>query len=157
MLIDIFMRLFSLLFAFLLFAIPASGVTVARVIDGDTVILDNSVKIRLYGIDCPEDGQEGGREATATAGRLIQGQAFEVENKGRDRYGRTVAILRLPDGSTLQEGLLRAGVAWVAPRYCKQPECQAWKALEEAASREQLGLWKYPQPIPPWEWRKRTK
>lgn len=156
------MRVFlSILFVLTATAAYAWPGAVTRVVDGDTLVLEalgqNSVKIRLYGIDCPEGGQEAGGEATETAEHLTKGQTFEVEEQGLDRYGRIVAILWLPDGSTLQEGLLRAGVAWVAPRYCKRPECREWKAMEETASRERRGLWRYPQPIPPWEWRKLAK
>ena len=128
--------------------------TVAKVIDGDTLMLDDSTIIRLYGIDCPEGRQEAGDEATTVAAHLTQGQSFAVEAHGRDRYGRTVAILFLSDGSSLQEGLIRAGAAWVYPRYCKLPVCREWKIQEEAARMEQRGSWRYPHPIPPWEWRK---
>ena len=157
MLIDIFMRFLCLLLVSHLWVASAFGATVTRIVDGDTLILENVTKVRLYGIDCPEGGQEAGDEATAEALRLTLGQQFTVEEQGLDRYRRTAAILYLPDGHTLQEGLLAAGVAWVAPRYCKRPECRNWKALEDAARQERRGLWRYPQPVPPWEWRKRTR
>lgn len=151
--------------AFILFgfAAPAHAWqgTVEQIVDGDTLVLKTpsceAFKIRLYGIDCPEDGQEGGEEAIATVAALTREQAFEVEERGRDRYGRTVAVLRQAGGATLQESLLRAGAAWVAPRYCKLPECGSWQTIEEAARQEGRGLWHYPQPMPPWEWRKRTR
>ncbi len=55
MLIDIFMRLF-LLFFFLITPANCYAVTITRVIDGDTIVVDGSIRVRLYGIDCPERG-----------------------------------------------------------------------------------------------------
>ncbi len=114
-------------------------------------------RVRLYGIDCPEDGQEAGDAATATAALLVHEKTARMLDLGRDRYGRTVAILYLDDSSTVQAALLEAGAAWVAPRYCKRPECRDWKMLEDVARRDRRGLWQYPRPIPPWEWRKRNR
>lgn len=44
--------------------------------------------------------------------------------------------------------------AWVYPRYCKIPECQAWKQDEERARQSSLGLWRDVEPVELWEWRK---
>ncbi len=42
----------------------------ANVIDGDTIRIDG-VRVRLFGIDAPERGQPGSREATEHLRRLI--------------------------------------------------------------------------------------
>ena len=157
MLIDIFMRLFCFVLALLLSPSYVSAEIATKVIDGDTLVLDGVVKVRLYGIDCPEDGQESGDEATEAACSLLHGQNVGLEALGTDRYGRMIGIIFLPDGTTLQESLLAQGLAWVAPRYCKRAECRAWKVLEANARREKRGLWRHPHPSPPWEWRKRKR
>ena len=52
----------------------ATPATVIRVYDGDTLNLDvqgETVRIRLYGIDAPESGQDGNVAATRFLRRLV--------------------------------------------------------------------------------------
>lgn len=138
-------------------ALPWPG-TVVRVADGDTIVVtdesETATKIRLYGIDCPEADQPLGSEATQRAKDFADGQAVEFEIFYLDRYKRSVALVLLPDGMTLQERLLIAGLAWVDPRYCDRPECAAWEEKEQVARTAGVGLWAAPDPVPPWEWRR---
>ena len=136
---------------------PSMAAIVVRIIDADTLILDSAIKIRLYGIDCPERGQPGGVEATEAAVILALGQSVEVMEQFQDRYGRTVAIVILESGDTLQEALLQRGMAWVAPRYCKRPECDSWRDLEQSARLSRIGIWQDEYAVPPWEWRKQNR
>ena len=115
------------------------------------------IRIRLYGIDCPEGRQPYGYEATETTRSLVLGKQVAIEEVGQDRYRRTVAIVHLPDGTTLQERLLMEGATWVFPPYCTRPECAKWRDLEQAARAEEVGLWHEPEPLPPWEWRSRAR
>ena len=153
------MSRYCLALIFLLVILPAWvwAEDVRRVIDGDTFELTDTTKIRLYGMDCPEGGQAYGYEATDFVRELVQKQAVGIEIVSKDRYGRSVALVFLPDGSSVQAALLEAGLAWVAPRYCKKPICQDWQQKEDAARTAGRGLWQEPSPVPPWEWRKRTK
>lgn len=129
-----------------------------RVTDGDTLIVQTTggqkIRVRLYGIDCPEGGQPYGREATKFTRLMILDRQVEIEEVGQDRYRRTVAIVRLPSGVTLQEHLLESGAAWGFPRYCVRQECAAWEKLERMARELKIGVWEAPHPIPPWKWRK---
>ncbi len=74
----------------------------------------------------------------------------------QDRYGRTVAFVRVGD-TLVNEKLGRQGLAWVFTRYCDRPICQEWKKLEEAAREARRGLWSMPHPVPPWEFRGRSR
>lgn len=153
------MRIILVLFLFLQpICVLAWPSQTTHVIDGDTLVVvsnqQEAIKIRLYGIDCPEMGQADGPEAATFAELSTVGASLDVEALYNDRYGRTVAILFLPDGASLQEMLISAGFAWVDARYCKRPECQDWKELEQTARAARVGLWKQSRPIPPWEWRK---
>jgi len=71
-----------------------------------------------------------------------------IEAQYQDRFGRTVDIVLLENGLTVQEALLLRGAAWVAPRYCKLPQCSEWKLLEETARLSGVGIWAEPHPIP---------
>lgn len=152
------------LFLFILLLLGSGGGfflngKVVTVHDGDTVSVlagtDGLKRIRLYGIDCPETNQPGGLEATeyVTAKALFKNVELVPINK--DPYGREVAILRMEDGTMLNEDIVAAGHAWVYPQYCDLPQCAVWKKKEYQARRQRLGLWKKPNPRPPWKWRKR--
>jgi endonuclease YncB( thermonuclease family) len=99
---------------------PPPG-TVSRVIDGDTVRMGNGERIRLLDIDAPElhpgrvghDGpfpEPGAVEAYKALREMCEGRVVRVERHGRDRYGRTLAKLYLPDGTDVSEALLRRGL-----------------------------------------------
>jgi endonuclease YncB( thermonuclease family) len=88
---------------------------VVGVSDGDTitVLRDRTpVKIRLRGIDCPETGQDFGSRAKSITSELAFGKVVTVQPRRKDRYGRIVADVILPDGRTLNHELVRRGVAW---------------------------------------------
>ena len=141
------------------YASPATkAYTLLRVIDGDTLELltegDEKILVRLYGIDCPEGRQDFGAGASRAAYELTQNQILRLDLLYQDRYGRSVAIVWLPDNTSLQENLLKVGAAWVFPRYCTRQECVAWKKIERSARELKIGLWETPHPISPWHWRK---
>lgn len=131
---------------------------VIRVSDGDTVTIWSSgstERIRLYGIDCPELEQEGGRAARDFAGSLCLLSSVTVEPVDKDRYGRTVGNVRLSDGRMLNEELLKSGHAWVYDSFCKKARCRDWRKLEKEARANAHGLWAGKNPEAPWAWRKR--
>ncbi len=73
-----------------------------------------------------------------------------MRDLGQDRYGRTVGVVLLPDGRSLNRELVRAGFAWMYRRYAND---QSLNDLEEEARVAGRGLWADRNPIPPWEWR----
>ena len=147
------------------FAVPVSAwgwqAEVVRVVDGDSLVIlrgDNGKKetIRLFGVDCPELGQPFGEEAARLARAVVFGKKVSVVALDVDGYERTVgAVVCLEDGVTLQDELLKAGLAWVDPRYCKG--CKLWKALQREAAEEKRGLWGDGEPVAPWKWRKEKR
>lgn len=147
-------------------ALAWSGRVVA-VSDGDTISVEPAeggdiVKVRLHGIDCPERRQTSGEMARLFVNDVALFQLVEVEErrngqneKNQDRYGRTVAVVYLVNGESLQAELLRAGLAWVWPRYCRN--CLEWEKLQQEATTARRGLWAEETPTPPWEWRSRRR
>ena len=129
--------------------------------DADTITVltegKQQVRIRLYGIDAPEGGQAYGNRATQFVKGVLDGNpVVEIDVKDTDRWGRTVAIVILPDGTNLNEEIVRAGYAWVYTRYCREvPLCVGWGLLQQEAREARRGLWADKEPMPPWEWRRR--
>ncbi len=108
-------------------------------------------RIRLHGIDCPEKRQAFGNRAKQFTSTLVFGNTVTVQVMDRDRYGRTVGEVLLPDGRSLNRELVKAGFAWWYWRYA--PDDETLAQLEREARRTKRGLWADPNPIPPWQWR----
>lgn len=109
----------SILVLLFLFPILLSAQTlrgkVVRVSDGDTVVLldaDNTQhKIRLNGIDAPENGQPYGDKSKEYLSNLIAGKEVTVEVKGTDQYKRILGVVYLGD-TNINAEMIRAGYAW---------------------------------------------
>ena len=70
--------------------------TVKRIIDGDTFTTASRKKpVRLANVNAPEKGSKGGAKATQELKTLIQGQKVEVNTVARDKYGRSVARVKV--------------------------------------------------------------
>lgn len=128
---------------------------VVSVTDGDTigVLVDKEEhKIRLHGIDAPERKQDFGARARQYASELAFGKDVRVDVQYRDRYGREVAEVFLPDGRSMNHELVRAGFAWWYEEYA--PKDKTLAALQREAQQARRGLWRDPHPQAPWEFRK---
>lgn len=123
--------------------------------DGDSITLltDNNIqlKVRLEGIDCPEKKQDFGTVAKQFTSDLVFLQNVTLQKTGQDRYGRTLGYIFLPDGTNLNEELLKAGLAWHFVKYNKS---QRLAQLESDARSNRIGLWQLSNPTAPWDFRK---
>lgn len=152
------MKKFSVLFIILIQSCLSYSQTfkgkVVNIADGDTftiLLADKTTKkIRLYGIDCPEKGQDFGNVAKQFTIQHCKGKNVTVIQKSKDKYRRTVGLV-LIDKDTLNVMLLKAGLAWHFKRYDKNP---AWDNYEKVARKKKIGLWSMSNAIAPWEWRK---
>lgn len=140
-------------------AAPTFQARVVGVSDGDTVTVltddRRQVKIRLAEIDAPEARQPYGSRAKQELSSIVFGRAVTVTPRDVDRYGRTVAMLRV--GTTdASAAMVRRGAAWVFRQYSTDPTLPP---LEQAARRARVGLWALPddQRLPPWQWRQRVR
>ena len=149
----LFLLLILFIFAECAFAWNAK---IINIHDGDTITALNNnkqIKIRLYGIDAPELGQDFGQRARQVVTTLTYGKNATIDDTGLDKYGRTIGKVWV-DGIDINEILISAGLAWVYKQYCtEQPTCTDWTKREQEAKDKKLGLWAGPNPIPPWEWR----
>jgi len=133
----------------------AQPATVARVVDGDTVVLDvggdGAEHARLLGVDTPETVKPdhpvecfGPEASTRTAALLPAGTAVLVQRdaEARDRYGRLLVYLwRRADGLFVNRALLADGYARplsIAPNTARRAELSAASAGARARG---AGLW----------------
>lgn len=146
--IYMFIPLLSLTTAFI------APFTCTHVHDGDTITIAKEglrERIRLYGIDAPEDGQPGAREAKAFLTKLVLGKTVKVDRVTTDRFHRTNAWIFV-DGVNVNHELIRNGHAWWFRKYA--PDDDKLEELEDEARKAKRGLWAQTNPVPPWEWRK---
>ena len=109
------------------FELPSSG-KVIKVMDGDTIELENHVVVRYLGIDAPEIAHDStpadcfGDEAKARNATLVLGKKVKLqyEHTGEkfDHYGRALAYVFLEDGTFVNELLIREGYAFLL-KYSK--------------------------------------
>lgn len=94
--------------------VRADGITVAQVIDGDTIEVDTPEgrrKVRLLRIDTPERGEPGYGEASRALRELLpRGAPVRLEFEGRreDPYGRTLAYVHV-EGRNVSLEMVRQG------------------------------------------------
>ena len=86
-------------------------VQVVRIIDGDTLDTSRGV-MRLYGVQAPEIGQRCAKEATERLRGLADDTIrIEVGPRTADQYGRMLAYVYTQDGMSIDEVLIREGLA----------------------------------------------
>lgn len=151
----------SLLFFLLTLQACAHTFTVTRVIDGDTVVLNDGRHIRLIGVDTPESftnrkltkdakalNQEkaamqslGKRAAAYTRSIALNKQVrIKGDREARDRYGRDLGYVFFTDGTMLNEKLIKDGYGCAYTRFRFKHRDQFVSAENEARS-EGRGLW----------------
>jgi endonuclease YncB( thermonuclease family) len=118
-----------------------------RVGDGDTFDVQMAgdrrrLRIRLQGVDAPEQDEVFGRESTAFLRRLLVNKTVRIDGRDMDRYGRLVARVDV-EGQDASTTLIRAGMA------CHAYAPDAALAREESQARaNRAGFWARPGPRP---------
>lgn len=82
---------------------------VERIIDGDTVIVNNE-SVRLLGINCPERGERYYDEATDFLKDFLLGKSVKTQGNKKDRYYRNLKYLFL-DGKNINVEMVKNGFA----------------------------------------------
>jgi endonuclease YncB( thermonuclease family) len=126
---------------------------VVGVTDGDTLKVLHAGRaetVRLQGVDAPEKRQAHGARARRFTADLSFDRTVTVRTTGRDRNGRLLGEVVLPDGRSLNQELVRAGYAWWFRKYSRDGRLAR---LEEEARAGRRGLWADQAPQAPWEYR----
>jgi endonuclease YncB( thermonuclease family) len=129
---------------------------IPSVIDGDTIEIHGK-RIRLFGIDAPEDGQQCsrpdgnrwrcGQHAALALQDHIGRRPVTCEQCDIDRYGRIVARCTLA-GEDMNAWLVANGWAAAYTRYSRD-----YVRDEAEARAARRGIWSGDFVVP-WEWRR---
>ena len=125
-----------------------------EVIDGDTIRIKyngSSEKVRFLLVDTPETNHETlgeqpyGPEAKEFAKQLLAGQDtvyLEFDVSYRDKYKRLLAYVYTKDGISVQEQLLKNGLARVAYIYDPNTKHVDWfNSIQKTAQKSAIGIW----------------
>jgi micrococcal nuclease len=127
---------------------PRGPFKIVRVIDGDTIVLNNGKTIRLIGVDAPEihhpeiPVQRFGQEAKEFMKKIAQGEECYLEYEPDnlyDQYGRLLAYVFVGD-ILLNAEIIRMGYAYAYTRFPFRRQDE-FLSLEQEARRKQYGLW----------------
>jgi micrococcal nuclease len=118
---------------------------VARVADGDSLTCAGGERVRLLLIDAPELGQRPyGEQAERALARLAPPGTrlrVELDREARDRFGRLLAYLWLPDGRLASEEMVRQGYAVELAYPPNLRHRDRIRAAERDARGARRGLW----------------
>ncbi|MBI3828924.1 MAG: thermonuclease family protein [Planctomycetes bacterium] len=135
---------------------------VRKVVDGDTVELENGLHVRYLGVNAPETGRwlkeaaPLGEEAAARNRALVEQKAVRIHlgPEPLDPYGRLVARLTVvadanadtaqakpADELNVETTLLKEGLAKVLGLGLSPAERAAYQKIEEQAKEAKAGLW----------------
>lgn len=119
--------------------------TVERVVDGDTIRCVGLGRVRLLLIDAPErdQGEWAARSSDALAGLLPVGATVHLETdiQERDRFGRLLAYIYLPEGVQVNELMVRMGYAVVVSYPPNVRHIDPLRRARSLAQVERRGLW----------------
>lgn len=115
---------------------------VREVADGDTITAscpDGKLRVRVWGIDAPETGQQPwGDDSTRHLQNLLnQSREIQVQVVDTDRYGRSVARLFIGERD-LGWQMVRDGQAVVYEQY---NDSQGYRDAQSEARSARLGVW----------------
>lgn len=127
---------------------------VKRVVDGDTILLDNGERVRLLAVNTPESVHPRkpveffGKEASAFTKKMLEGEKVllvydqnSAATKHRDRYGRLLAyVYRERDNLDFNAELVKQGYAFAYTRFPTERGDEFLKYQREAKNKKR-GLW----------------
>ena len=114
------------------------GERVRYVIDGDTVVLENSQSIKLYGVDAPEPENCYGAEATAYLKKLLTGKRVFLREPVTDQYRRIVALVYL-DRKLVNEMVIRDGYGFFT--RAAESATQVMQEANKYAREKAIGIY----------------
>ncbi len=124
-------------------------VLIDHVIDGDTIQLDDSRKVRLIGVDTPEtvhpqkEVEYYGKEASDFTKSMLEGKEvyLEYDVQPTDKYGRTLAYVWLSDGTLFNELLVLKGFAQVSTYPPNVKYVERFTMAQKQAIEANADLW----------------
>ncbi len=132
-----------LIIIYLLSANLGHAEKVIEITDGDTFVLLNGEKVRMIGINAPEESDIYGIEATNYLSRLILNKEVLLQSdkigKDRDRYGRLLRYVVL-DSVDINRKMISDGYAFAYLKY-KFSKKNEYRNAQLSSQKLGFGIW----------------
>lgn len=127
--------------------------SVAKVLDGDTILLNNKQKIRFLGINAPEvnnfdnPAEVGGYVAKQWLQAKLKNQKLRLEEdvEKQDKYKRTLAHVFNKNGQHINLELVKQGLAIVSIYPPNFKYVDELLLAQQNAKKNLLGIWQHEQ------------
>ncbi len=127
----------------------AQAVRITDITDGDSLVVDGNIRLRLIGINAPElhaaDRQTRAlaRQARDALHDFLQGRqaVMIIGQEARDVHGRILAHVRLTDGRSAAHALVAEGLASAVAVGANSRCASSLLEVEQGARKRRLGLW----------------
>lgn len=128
---------------------PGEAGRVTAILSGDTIDLEDGLRVRLAGVQTPAPARDGSPawplavEAASETGSLCLGQPVTLHyaDDRRDRWQRALAHVLLGDGTWVQGHLLQRGFARVYTWPRTAIGARTMLDLERTARANRRGIW----------------
>ncbi len=123
---------------------------VKKVYDGDTILLNNGIRVRYLGLNSPEMAYKDkkkrepfAKEAKEFNKKLVEGKrVFLIFSKKRyDRYGRWLAYVFLESGKFINREIVQNGFAYCYFRTNNKRYDYSLLRAQRFAMSRRLGIW----------------
>lgn len=115
---------------------------VTRVVDGDTVILDNGQKLRIIGADTPERAISQGEQTKKRLANMLLDKEVEVKVQvdREDVYGRLLGDIYV-DGKSVSKVLIDEGLARQTTYPANVKNVEELSQAQKEAEAKKTGFW----------------
>ena len=114
------------------------SIEVLEVLDGDTILLDQKVRLRLRHVDAPELRYCGGEEAKQLLTNLVKGKSIQIKEEIRDQFGRPLGLVYVGD-TLINEKMLSSG--WSRFHHDTTSQKDSLKKIADKVKAEKKGLY----------------
>lgn len=124
---------------------PSDRFVVVRVFDGDTFELAGGDRVRLLGVDTPEQGEPLHDEARLFLERQVLGKTIGITYAGsrRDKYGRLLGYVYAEDTMLVNRAIVANGLGYLylfKDSPIESPEIRSMLAAQREAVTNRVGL-----------------
>ncbi|MDQ7826207.1 MAG: ankyrin repeat domain-containing protein [Candidatus Eremiobacteraeota bacterium] len=124
-----------------------------EIINGSTLtVIHNGMEVtlRLYGAECPKQGQNFHNEAKEFTSNLILNKEISIQVMEVDHDRNSYAVVKIGNKDVGCE-LLKSGLAWYKHRYSTAKD--EYMTAERDAKKKKAAIWSEANPVPPWEYK----
>lgn len=132
---------------------------VVGIVDGDTLDVltadKTQYRIRFAAIDAPEKTQPFYEVSRQSLANMVHRQKVTAECRKHDRFRRAVCKVLL-EGRDIGLMQIQRGLAWHSKPFAHEQapaDRRFYADAENEARAARRGLWRNPEPVPPWEYR----